>query len=231
MAFHIPDFESLQKALAKDPAQQSVAPLKVTEGLGSGFLSSEGIAVAKNVSYTTQYRDNLDPNFFQEKHSNGAMGYSMSFDRDASSGTTHSLFDGADTFSLDHPLDMINPQSLSVFRNGMALEEHTQWKIKSANGAIQLRTPIKSTDDDIQVRYEYFNGVVALNVLLLMKEQFTEEQLRDFAPDLGDVFSIDNLIKDNAQLAPYAGQKGRVVSYEIRSYGVIGNLQLLKGGF
>lgn len=156
-----------------------------------------------------------------------SSGHTVIFERHPSLKQAPAIFDGQDRFRLAHSSDDIRRGTLTVLRNGgEALIHGKDFHFDAARSEIRLFTPIQSTDDDIEVRYQYFSGDIVKDVLLLARGEFTDEQLESFLPEDSDVFNISRLIPNNPILFPYVKEKGVVIGSRITEHGIIGDLQL-----
>lgn len=164
-----------------------------------------------------------------------SVGYTQIYERHpdskvmATSGFNNTIMDNQTSIQLPHKGEAIDGKTISIFRNGgEALIDGRDFYYDGFNGRIILVKPIASIDDDIEVRYQYFQGDVMSDVLLLPIGDFTPEQLTSFLPDMGDVFNIDRLLNNNPALSSYTDCKGIVIKSGITEHGIIGDLQLQK---
>lgn len=156
-----------------------------------------------------------------------SSGHTVIFERYPSLKQAPPLHDGQDTFTLAHSGADIRRGTLTVLRNGgEALIHGRDFHFDADRSQIRLFKPIKDTDDDIEIRYQYFRGDIVKDVLLLARGEFTDEQLESFLPEDSDIFNISRLIPNNPILFPYVAEKGVVISSRITEHGIIGDIQL-----
>lgn len=203
MSKYFIDKESLRSALGG-----------ITPDIKMRSESEWGPPIGKTTEHQTTY--NVTPSPLH-------VGRTEVFDR-----YSKNLKDGQQRLELGESAKKIKQGSLSVFRNGLCLVEGDDYTYNAFTSSVMLHQPIKNTEDDVEVRYEYFDGIKEEGVLLLAIGDFTMAQLRSLAPDLGDSFSIDKLIPNNPRLVAYTGGTGVVYKYQITVHGIVGDLQMSK---
>lgn len=160
---------------------------------------------------------------------NESIGHTMLFNREHGTygNTTKPVMsDGQTTFVLNHSISEINRSTISVYKNGICLIEGQEYYLNGVPTAIVLNRPIAPKDDDIEIRYKYFQGYIQNDVLLLPKGDFSMEELENVSPDLGDVFDVNRLIKTNPELSRYRSHKGTVIAFRLTEDGIFGDLQM-----
>ena len=147
-------------------------------------------------------------------------GHSASFSGD-------NLITGTRRLPMTWDYDRVDLSTLQVYRNGVAMNPN---HYDLAKDYIEISHPIKSIDDDIEVRVKYFNPLIS-DILLLPRSGLDDDELENLFPDPHDTFSVDWLRKiaeSNQQpLESYTGHRCKAMSIWIREDGIRAQIKIL----
>ena len=142
-------------------------------------------------------------------------------------------FEGQGTFTFSGDVEATDLSTISVYRNGLALEEN-QYKLDLINKSITLSSPIRNTDDTLEIRARRgsLNAMLVPNVLILKTSKgVTSDMLKHFAPSVGEVVNKERIMKyewNNISLmnVPPHYTTFEVVGYEIEPDGIYATLKI-----
>lgn len=152
-------------------------------------------------------------------------------------GLSEVLLEGANhVYNLHGNADLTDPTSISVYVNGMALDEK-DYELNINKATIKVKRSIQSTDDDLEVRSREDNNFININGVLILEVTpgFIEtEDLVHYTPKYGDVLNVNRLaqIEHNQKNSTFVnatrGKKvtAHVLSHQIQKNGIIARIKV-----
>ena len=152
-------------------------------------------------------------------------------------GSSDKLLEGANhIYRLNGSADLTDPTSISVYVNGMTLDER-DYELDIDKSTIKVKRSIQSTDDDLEVRskedhnFTNINGVLILEVTPGLIET---ENLKYYTPKYGDVLNVNRLaqIEHNQKNSMFVrATRGKevtahVLSHHIQKNGIVARIKV-----